>query len=251
MCVCHVVVCYYSVPAEFSWSVLYKSIAREWSARQLCVLQGHSSLGLHENFVDKGVKTRKLVAGIKAWLSIMCTRASSFRSAGITCLLESPPIVKHAKGNSRVLWHWRSNTYFATFGKHLTEAHSGMVKGQSNDSLSAVCRIAVSRSISKWSDTEGDMPKCRCAVLGRASQTAATSVCTQQVPLGHGRIEPQDMEDATLLQLDNILGFLGHVWPAQSHAPKELRWICQGWSSLLWVRCSCSFIPKQSGLAFS
>lgn len=67
--------------------------------------------------------------------------------------------------------------------------------------------------------------KCRSAVLGRASQNAATSVCTQQVLLGRGRIELQDMEDATdaiLVQLDSVLGFLRHVWPAQSHSPKEL-----------------------------
>ena len=47
---------------------------------------------------------------------------------------------------------------------------------------------------------------CHGAVFSRASPNAATAVCTRPVPLGRaGRIEPQDMEDATLVQLDSIL----------------------------------------------
>jgi hypothetical protein len=62
--------------------------------------------------------------------------------------------------------------------------------------------------------------KCHREVFGRASQTAATSVCDRQGPLGTaGRIEPQDMEDAALVQLDAILV---HVLLAQSRPPKEL-----------------------------
>jgi len=62
--------------------------------------------------------------------------------------------------------------------------------------------------------------KCHCAVFSRACQNAATAVCARPVPLGFaGRIELQDMEDATLVQLDSILR---HVWQAQINSPKGL-----------------------------